>query len=81
MRVQIAPDSWFLTMADEAFASAFGTEWFIRTGQTRGRRRAVRHHPLGRGVILDLHDLWSWVVVIGNGLAGRGASGRTGCRR
>jgi hypothetical protein len=21
-------------------------------------------------VILDLHDLWSWVVVIGNGLAG-----------
>jgi hypothetical protein len=21
-------------------------------------------------VILDLHDLWSWVVVVGNGLAG-----------
>jgi LmbE family N-acetylglucosaminyl deacetylase len=33
---QIAPDSWFLTMGDDAFAAAFGTEWFIRTGHTRG---------------------------------------------
>lgn len=33
---QIAPDSWFLTMDDEAFATAFGTEWFIRTGHPRG---------------------------------------------
>ena len=33
---QIAPDSWFLTMGDDAFASAFGTEWFIRTGHPRG---------------------------------------------
>ena len=32
---QIAPDSWFLTMSDDAFAAAFGTEWFIRSGQTR----------------------------------------------
>ena len=36
----------------------------------QGSGRAVRHDPVGRGVILDLHDLWSWVVVIGNGLAG-----------
>lgn len=33
---QIASDSWFLTMDDESFATAFGTEWFIRTGHTRG---------------------------------------------
>ena len=33
---QIAPDSWFLTMSDDAFAAAFGTEWFIRSGETRG---------------------------------------------
>lgn len=33
---QIASDSWFLTMDDESFAMAFGTEWFIRTGHTRG---------------------------------------------
>lgn len=32
---QIGPDSWFLTMGDDAFAMAFGTEWFIRTGHAR----------------------------------------------
>ncbi len=32
---QIGADSWFLTMGDEAFAMAFGTEWFIRTGHPR----------------------------------------------
>jgi LmbE family N-acetylglucosaminyl deacetylase len=36
-RSQIAEDSWFLTMSDDAFATAFGTEWFIRTGHTRGQ--------------------------------------------
>lgn len=30
---QIAEDSMFLAMPDEAFAAAFGTEWFIRHGQ------------------------------------------------
>ena len=35
-----------------------------------GRGRADRDQPLDRRVILDLHDLWSWVVVIGNGIAG-----------
>lgn len=33
---QIAPDSWFLTIDDAAFESAFGIEWFIRTGHPRG---------------------------------------------
>ncbi len=32
---QIAADSWFLTMDDERFGWAFGTEWFIRVGQPR----------------------------------------------
>ena len=32
---QIAPDSFFLAMPDEAFAGAFGTEWFIALGATR----------------------------------------------
>jgi LmbE family N-acetylglucosaminyl deacetylase len=32
---QIADDSWFLTMPEDAFAEAFGTEWYIRTGHTR----------------------------------------------
>lgn len=32
---QIAPDSWFLNMDDDAFATAFGTEWFIETGRAR----------------------------------------------
>jgi LmbE family N-acetylglucosaminyl deacetylase len=32
---QIAEDSWFLTMDDESFATAFGTEWFIETGRPR----------------------------------------------
>ena len=33
---QIAEDSFFLAMPDEAFAYAFGTEWFIREGQGPG---------------------------------------------
>ncbi len=33
---QIGPESWFMTMGDDAFAMAFGTEWFIRTGHPRG---------------------------------------------
>jgi LmbE family N-acetylglucosaminyl deacetylase len=32
---QIAPDSFFLAMPDEAFARAFGTEWFIALGAER----------------------------------------------
>ena len=33
---QIGEQSFFLTMPDEAFAYAFGTEWFIRDGQGPG---------------------------------------------
>ena len=33
---QIAPDSFFLALPDEAFALAFGTEWFIRVGASAG---------------------------------------------
>ena len=29
-RSQIADDSFFLTLDDDRFALAFGTEWFIR---------------------------------------------------
>lgn len=32
---QIADDSFFLTMPPDAFAAAFGTEWYIRPGSTR----------------------------------------------
>lgn len=32
---QIPADSWFLTMAPEQFAGAFGTEWFIEHGASR----------------------------------------------
>jgi LmbE family N-acetylglucosaminyl deacetylase len=32
---QIAEDSFFLAMPDEAFAAAFGTEWFVRRGTKR----------------------------------------------
>lgn len=32
---QIAADSWFLTMDDDQFAMAFGTEWYIETGAPR----------------------------------------------
>jgi LmbE family N-acetylglucosaminyl deacetylase len=32
---QIGADSFFLTLPDEAFAAAFGTEWFIRPGHGR----------------------------------------------
>lgn len=33
---QISEQSFFLAMPDEAFAGAFGTEWFIRDGQGPG---------------------------------------------
>jgi LmbE family N-acetylglucosaminyl deacetylase len=33
---QIPPDSFFLTLPDEQFAVAFGTEWFIRQGAPAG---------------------------------------------
>ena len=33
---QIAEDSFFLALPDEAFAAAFGTEWFIRVGAAAG---------------------------------------------
>ena len=33
---QIADDSFFLTMPPEAFALAFGTEWYISAGSVRG---------------------------------------------
>lgn len=33
---QIPEDSWFLSMPDEWFAQAFGTEWFIREGHGPG---------------------------------------------
>jgi LmbE family N-acetylglucosaminyl deacetylase len=33
---QIAEDSWFLTMPDDAFKAVFGTEWYIREGQGPG---------------------------------------------
>ena len=33
---QIAEQSFFLSMPDEAFGHAFGTEWFIRAGQGPG---------------------------------------------
>jgi LmbE family N-acetylglucosaminyl deacetylase len=31
-RSQIADDSFFLSLPDDRFALAFGTEWFIRVG-------------------------------------------------
>jgi LmbE family N-acetylglucosaminyl deacetylase len=39
---QIASDSWFLTMEDEMFALAFGTEWFIETGAPRTDAEELR---------------------------------------
>ncbi|HVV18326.1 MAG TPA: PIG-L family deacetylase [Pseudonocardiaceae bacterium] len=33
---QISEESFFLAMSDEMFTEAFGTEWFIRTGQGPG---------------------------------------------
>ena len=33
---QISEESFFLAMPDDAFAAAFGTEWFIREGQGPG---------------------------------------------
>ena len=33
---QIAPDSFFLALPDEAFAAAFGTEWLLRVGEPTG---------------------------------------------
>jgi LmbE family N-acetylglucosaminyl deacetylase len=39
---QITADSFFLQMPDDAFAAAFGQEWFIR----RGRERAAVENTL-----------------------------------
>lgn len=36
---QIPPDSIFLSMPDEVFAAAFGTEWYILAGAPPGRPR------------------------------------------
>lgn len=33
---QIAPDSFFLALPDEAFGAAFGTEWFVHVGRAPG---------------------------------------------
>ena len=40
---QISDSHFMLAMPDEAFAPAFGTEWFIRDGQGPGHHRD-RHH-------------------------------------
>jgi LmbE family N-acetylglucosaminyl deacetylase len=37
---QIAADSFFLAMPDEAFAAGFGTEWYIEQGRTRAEGEA-----------------------------------------
>jgi LmbE family N-acetylglucosaminyl deacetylase len=37
---QIPSDSFFMTLPDEAFATAFGTEWFIRQGAPEGTRES-----------------------------------------
>jgi LmbE family N-acetylglucosaminyl deacetylase len=37
---QIPADSFFLTLPDEQFAMAFGTEWFIRQGVPSGTRES-----------------------------------------
>lgn len=39
---QISGDSWFLSMDDEMFAEAFGTEWFIETGAPRTGAEPLR---------------------------------------
>ena len=48
-RSQISETSFFLTMPDDMFGRAFGTEWYIADGPRRpgiARRRAVRTRPL-----------------------------------
>ena len=35
---QVAADSFFLSMPDEAFAATFGTEWFVDPGRPRNGR-------------------------------------------
>jgi LmbE family N-acetylglucosaminyl deacetylase len=39
---QIPADSFFLGMPDDAFARAFGTEWYIEHGQTRSAEQPMR---------------------------------------
>ncbi len=41
-RSQISEDSWFLSMDDDMFTEAFGTEWFIETGRPRGESEELR---------------------------------------
>ncbi|MCP4434217.1 MAG: GlcNAc-PI de-N-acetylase [Actinomycetia bacterium] len=39
---QISPESWFLQLDDEMFSVAFGTEWFIESGKSRGQGEEMR---------------------------------------
>jgi LmbE family N-acetylglucosaminyl deacetylase len=39
---QIPEDSWFLSMDDETFARAFGSEWFIEVGRARAPGQPFR---------------------------------------
>lgn len=39
---QIAPDSWFLSLPEDIFAAAFGTEWFIERGAPRAEGEPFR---------------------------------------
>jgi len=43
---QIADDSWFLSMDDESFAMAFGTEWYIEVGRER-----AADEPFGTAIV------------------------------
>ena len=38
---QIGPESFFLTLPDEAFDAAFGCEWFIRRGAPAGTQETT----------------------------------------
>lgn len=39
---QISGESWFLSLQDDVFAEAFGTEWFIETGAPRDPDEPLR---------------------------------------
>jgi LmbE family N-acetylglucosaminyl deacetylase len=43
---QIAEDSWFLAMDDDAFRVAFGTEWYIELGRERPEGAPFEDHLL-----------------------------------
>ena len=44
---QIGPDSWFLQMDEEMFATAFGTEWYIEHGAPRADDEPFRGSLFG----------------------------------